>query len=93
MGFKDSFITAVLDGKAVSIDRAVLLEEEWGKKPLIIIAQALGTGETAPLTLNFRVEISRQKSPSVMKLLPHTKRWQVAVDLKYYQQTMGSMYI
>jgi len=63
MGFKESFITAVLDGKAVSIDRAALLEQEWGKEPLIIIAMALKTGETAPLTLNFRVEISRSEKP------------------------------
>jgi sulfur carrier protein ThiS len=53
----------VLDGKAVSIDRAALLEQEWGKEPLIIIAMALKTGETAPLTLNFRVEISRSEKP------------------------------
>jgi len=63
MGFKDSFITAVLDGKAVSIDRAALLETEWGKKPLIVIGLAPKTGEIAPLTLNFRVEISRSVKP------------------------------
>jgi hypothetical protein len=63
MGFKDSFITAIMNGKAISIDRAALLEEEWGKKPLIIIAIARKTGETAPLTLNFRVEISRSGKP------------------------------
>ena len=63
MGLKESFITAVLDGKAVSIDRAALLEEEWGKKPLIIISSAREPGETAPLTLNFRVEISRSRKP------------------------------
>jgi len=63
MGFKDSFTTAIMNGKAISIDRAALLEEEWGKKPLIIIAIAGKTGETAPLTLNFRVEISRSGKP------------------------------
>jgi len=62
-GFKDSFITAVSDGKAVSIDRASILENEWGQKPLVIIAARQKTEGTAPATLNFRVEISRSDIP------------------------------
>jgi hypothetical protein len=63
MGFKDSFVTAVLDGKAVSIDRASLMEDEWGQKPLLKIAQVQRTGETAPSTLIFRVEVIRSVKP------------------------------
>ena len=59
MGFKDSFVTAVLDGKAVSLERAALMENEWGQKALIVIAPAQKTVETAASTLVFRVEIKR----------------------------------
>jgi tetratricopeptide (TPR) repeat protein len=63
MGFKDSFVTAVLDGKAVSLERAALMENEWGQKPFIVIAQAQKTLETAASTLVFRVEIKRSVKP------------------------------
>jgi tetratricopeptide (TPR) repeat protein len=63
MGFKDSFITAVLDSKPVSIERASLLENEWGQKPLTKIATAQKSGETAASTLVFRVEITRSVKP------------------------------
>ena len=59
MGFNDSFVTAVLDGKAVSLERASLMENEWGQKPFIVIAQVQKTAETAASTLVFRVEIKR----------------------------------
>ncbi|MCX6261811.1 MAG: hypothetical protein NTY95_13460 [Bacteroidia bacterium] len=63
MGFKDSFVTAVLDGKAVSLERAALLENEWGQKPLIVITPAQKTVETAASTLVFRVEIKKSMKP------------------------------
>jgi len=59
MGFKDSFITAISDGKAVSIERASLLENEWGQKPFAVITPVQRSAEAAPSTLVFRVEISR----------------------------------
>jgi tetratricopeptide (TPR) repeat protein len=59
MGFKDSFVTAVLDGKAVSLERAALLENEWGQKPLMETVQLLKTGEAETSTLVFRVEVTR----------------------------------
>jgi|WetSurSiteA1Bulk_404760.scaffolds.fasta_scaffold00267_12 tetratricopeptide (TPR) repeat protein len=62
-GFKDSFITAIFDGKAVSIDRASILENEWGQKPLVVINTQQKAEETGPPTLNFRVEISRSDLP------------------------------
>ena len=63
MGFKDSFVTAVLDGKAVSLERASLMESEWGQKPLIETVQSLKTGETETSTLIFRVEVTRSVKP------------------------------
>jgi hypothetical protein len=62
-GFKDSFITAISDGKAVSIDRASILENEWGQKPLVVINTQQKSDETGPPTLNFRVEINRTDMP------------------------------
>jgi hypothetical protein len=64
MGFKDSFITAVLDGKPVSLERASLMEIEWGRKPLGLIAPEQKTGETVTSTLVFRVEITRSVKPA-----------------------------
>jgi hypothetical protein len=63
MGFKDSYITAVLDGKPVSIERASLLENEWGQKPLIKIVPVQKSVETAASTLVFRVEVTRSVKP------------------------------
>ncbi len=59
MGFRDSFVTAVLDGKAVSLERASLMENEWGQKPLMETVPALKAGETTASTLIFRVEVTR----------------------------------
>lgn len=63
LGFKDAFITAVSDGKTVSLDRALLLEIEWGQKPLMVIAPVQKSGEIIPSTLMFRVEITRSVKP------------------------------
>ncbi len=56
MGFRDSFVTVILDGKQVSIDRAAILENEWGQKPLMKI-------ETGPSTLVFRIEVVKTVKP------------------------------
>jgi hypothetical protein len=56
MGFKDSFVTAILDGKPVSIERAAILENEWGQKPLMKTV-------TGPSTLVFRVELAKTAKP------------------------------
>ncbi|MGB8490858.1 MAG: hypothetical protein WCE64_07345 [Bacteroidales bacterium] len=64
LGFRDSFITAVLDGKPVSIERAAFLEKEWGAKPLEIRAAVTPSKvEPGPLTLIFRVEVTRSAKP------------------------------
>ena len=66
MGFKDSFVTAILDGKPVSVERAALLENEWGQKPLMITdtAPSAKTVEEGPSTLVFRVEVARVAKPA-----------------------------
>lgn len=63
MGFKDSFITAVFEGKPVSIERAALLEKEWGSKPLIKASSAQKSAESSVSTLVYRVEIARSATP------------------------------
>jgi len=73
-GFKDAFVTAFLDGKAVSIDRALLLENEWGLKPLIITDQTPDSAETGPVTLNYRVELIRTIKPVSKENLDNYKK-------------------
>ena len=64
-GFRDSFITAVLDGKPVSIERAAILENEWGQKSLIKPGNEPNqpVAEEGPSTLIFRVEVARAVLP------------------------------
>ncbi len=63
MGFRDSFITAVLDGKAVSLDRASLMESEWARKPLPSIAPPVKRIDAEASTLVFRIEVTRSSKP------------------------------
>jgi tetratricopeptide (TPR) repeat protein len=63
LGFRDSFIAAILDGKPVSLERASLLENEWGQKPLISKAPVKNAGEAEASTLVFRVEVTRSVKP------------------------------
>ncbi len=60
MGFRDSFVTAVLDGKAVSPERALLMEKEWSSRSLI---ESETTTPDEPATLSFRVEVTRSGEP------------------------------
>lgn len=62
LGFKDSFITAAFEGKQVSIDRAAILEKDWGNKPLFIVPSEKQADST-PQTLMFRVEVYRSAKP------------------------------
>jgi len=73
-GFKDAFVTAFLDGKAVSPDRALLLEDQWGMKPFIITDQTPGQDATDPVTLNYRVEITRSIIPVSKETLDNYKK-------------------
>jgi len=64
-GFKDAFVVALSNKKTVSTDRAVALEKEWGKKPLMMISDNTRetVADTVPPTLSFRVEIMRSVKP------------------------------
>jgi hypothetical protein len=62
-GFKDAFIGAVYDGKSVSSDRASVLEEEWGNRPLAGSSSQTAPADTLPPTLSFRVEVERTRKP------------------------------
>ncbi|MDP4223199.1 MAG: hypothetical protein Q8868_07805, partial [Bacteroidota bacterium] len=63
-GFKDSFITAVFDGKPVSLERAAIMEKEWGSRTLVepTVSTSLSK-ESGPPTLMFRVEVERTVMP------------------------------
>ena len=67
MGFRDAFIVAVFDGKPVSIERAALLEKEWGGKTLVTPAEPVPENQekVSPPTLSFRVEVARVPKPVV----------------------------
>lgn len=64
-GFKDAFVVAFSGTKPVSAERAVVLEKEWGKRPLIKeLKAASGTmRDTLPPTLIFRIEVIRSLKP------------------------------
>lgn len=64
-GFRDAFLNAVSDGKIVSIDRAALLEREWGNKPLyeVQVPEKNIVRESGPPTLSYRVEVTRSDKP------------------------------
>jgi hypothetical protein len=61
LGFKDSFVSALMDKKSVSPDRAAVFEKEWGTKPLYTVKPA--APDTVPKTLVFRVEVKRSPKP------------------------------
>jgi tetratricopeptide (TPR) repeat protein len=65
LGFRDAFVSAMIDRKVVSADRAAILEKEWGNKPLnkIESGQAGAVRDTVPPTLVFRVEVKRTSKP------------------------------
>jgi hypothetical protein len=64
-GFKDAFIVASMDGKAVSSGRAAILEKEWGGKSLITAKETImsESADTVPPVLAFRVEVTRSSKP------------------------------
>jgi tetratricopeptide (TPR) repeat protein len=64
-GFRDCFVVAVSDGKSVSLERAALLEKDWGLKPFMTVQAATDNnqGISVTPTLIFRVEITRTLIP------------------------------
>lgn len=69
-GFKDAFIVALSGGKAVSMERAALLEKEWGKKPFTVKQEvAMTPADTIPPELCFRIEVARSLKPLKQEVL------------------------
>lgn len=64
-GFRDAFIVAFSGGKPVSLQRAAIMEKEWGVIPFISVEQLIPETETdtIPPTLSFRVEVIRTPKP------------------------------
>ncbi len=64
-GFRDAFLTASSDGKQISVDRATVLEKEWGLKPFLSVSRLPESisGISVTHTLIFRVEVTRCKTP------------------------------
>jgi hypothetical protein len=76
-GFRDAFIVSLSDGKAVSSERAAILEKEWGKKPFPVDIQtrAEAPADTLPPTLSFRVEIMSSPKPVKDDVLDGMKKF------------------
>jgi len=63
-GFKDAFVVALSAGKSVSLERAAVMEKEWGKKPFIVTQTVEMTpSDTIPPELCFRIEVTRSVKP------------------------------
>jgi hypothetical protein len=64
-GFRDAFIVCLSGGKAVSPERAAIMEKEWGKKAFMTAMKINpeSTADTIPPALSFRVEMSRSLKP------------------------------
>lgn len=64
-GFSDAFVSAYFDGKAISMERAGILENEWGTISFegVEAAEQVHQADTVPPTLTFRVEIARTAEP------------------------------
>jgi len=75
-GFKDAFIVSLSDGRAVSAERAAILEKEWGKKPFPFAIQTKVDvpADTLPPTLSFRVEVMRSVKPVKDDMLEGMKK-------------------
>lgn len=74
-GFSDAFVSAYFDGKAVSMERAEILENEWARIPFEGEKAAEQVpADTIPPTLTFRVEIARSAEPVDDESLDDFKR-------------------
>ena len=64
-GFRDAFLVAFSGGKPVSLERASILEKEWGIIPFTPDEQIIKEiqADTIPPTLSFRVEVVRSAKP------------------------------
>lgn len=64
-GFKDAFVVGQAGNKIVSMERAAILEKEWGTKPLFNIESTLPQQQldTVPPTLLLKVEVMRSLQP------------------------------
>jgi hypothetical protein len=67
-GFKDAFVVAFMDDIQISMERALLLEKEWSRKPLFFAQAGVPAGinnavrDSIPVgTLAFRAEVIRSK--------------------------------
>jgi hypothetical protein len=91
-GFREAFITAQMDGKKVSAERAAVLEKEWGKVPLFSTSyEPKNQADTLPPTLVFRVEALRTKQPLTNESVEAMKRIAGNRGLDIQRSTDGSL--
>jgi len=74
-GFRDAFIVALSGGKQISIERAAVIEKEWGKKPFVSVQTGLQpVKDTIPPELCFRIEVMRSVKPVKPEVLEEMKK-------------------
>jgi len=74
LGFKDAFVVALMDKQQISMERAKVLEKEWGSKPLFEITPIVAEKDTVPPTLVFRVEVMKTPKPLTGQQLEELKK-------------------
>jgi len=88
LGFKDAFVVALMNKQQISMERAKVLEKEWGSKPLFEVTPLLAEKDSVPPALVFRVEVMKTPKPLTgtqleeLKKLAAGKGFDVLVDDK-----------
>ncbi len=91
-GFRDAFIVAVSGGKQISIERAAVLEKEWGKKPFISVqSPKQPVVDTIPPELFFRVEVLRSPKPVKPEAVEEMEKIAGAKGLDMETQEKGTI--
>lgn len=91
MGFRDSFVTAVLDGKTVSLERALLLEKEWSGRSLKEPEAGQVARPAEPATLSFRVEVAKSAEPLKEEVVGNYRTMAGSRGLEIIQSDDGTL--
>jgi tetratricopeptide (TPR) repeat protein len=91
-GFKDAFVVSFSGNKAVSSDRALVMEKEWGKKPFVNVDANISetVRDTVPPTLAFRVEVMKSAKPVKEDIMDGMKKMSGSRGLDILQLENGS---
>lgn len=91
-GFRDAFVVSFSGNKAISADRASMLEKEWSKKPFENLNAPVteSVRDTVPPTLSFRVEVMRSAKPVKEEIIDGMKKMSGNRGLDIHQMEDGN---